>query len=124
MLCCTAPTTQGKQQLYQIVSASQWTTKSNQHQPPISLVDLRPSSDYRRKHIRNVNAVVVNLPLEFILNGQRSCELPPRNTSFSILVPCMYYTRTENSNVVLLDSELLNFFNATQSKVTKQSRVN
>lgn len=122
MLSCTAQT-QEKQQLYQIVSVSQWTAKSDQHQQPIPLVDLRPSSDYHKKHIINGNVAVVNLPLKFLLNGQRSCELPPRNTSFAILVPCMYYTRTEFNNVVLLDPELLDFFYATQSKVTKQSRV-
>lgn len=73
----------------------------------LSLVDLRCSEEYQRRrlllspssiarvHIGDTtgtfgvspnSSVVVHLPLDSLLSGERSCELPPRHVPFAILV--------------------------------------
>lgn len=36
------------------------------------------------------DTIIVNLPLATLLSGERSCELPPRNLDFAILIPREY----------------------------------
>lgn len=101
---------------------------------PLPMVDLRPSQEYEQKCISNRSTgstgcsyhctrVVVNLPLETLLNGERSFELPPRNIPFAILVPSRYYSRNNSSLSIDLDQILFDFFYATRSKATKKSRI-
>jgi len=104
------------------------------HTSPLPMVDLRPSQEYEQKCISNSSngitavshhckRVVVNLPLESLLNGERSFELPPRNIPFAILVPSKYYTRNNSTLSIDFDQILFEFFYATKSKATKKSRI-
>ena len=63
----------------------------------LPLIDLRNKDDYQSKHIYFPNhwsykkSTIVNLPLESLISGERSCELPPRNLPFAILIPKTNY---------------------------------
>jgi len=80
---------------------------------------------------------VVNLPLETLLSGERSCELPPRHVEFAILIPTLTShlhrpkkldgSGDEVSSLIPTDERMLqdqisNLFFATSSKATSQSR--
>jgi len=58
------------------------------------------------------SSVVVHLPFETLLSGERSCELPPRHVEFAVL--------TDDHDVPRKNVE--EFFGATVSKATQQSR--
>jgi len=118
-------------------SSQSFSFKSNCSSPtssPLPLVDLRNTEEFQSKHIsfRNqingilnpiTTPVVVNLPLETLISGERSCELPPRNVPFVILVPFKNYKEETNNDLNLhLDEEIETFFLSTKSKATQQSR--
>ena len=85
---------------------------------------------------------IVHLPFESLVSGERSCELPPRNIPFAILIPsttasCSCYNNHTNNNqskhhhndntkesttIQNNTSPILDFFFATTSKATSQSR--
>lgn len=92
---------------------------------PLPIIDLRSEESFYEKRIdsftkRQRRIKVVSLPLSDILNGNRSCELPPRSTAFAILVPKECYQKLFSE--IKISSEILDFFFATRSKVTGQSR--
>lgn len=94
------------------VTLEQWHDGSAVNRLP--LVDLRTEEEYSRKPLKcplNENAPIVNLPFDQLISGDRSCELPPRNVNFAILIP---------ANVNAEDIE--RFFFATESSSTLQSR--
>ncbi|KAL3758946.1 hypothetical protein ACHAWU_003017 [Discostella pseudostelligera] len=74
----------------------------------LPLVDLRSVDEYNERRIDTVHdgtlhegdevdndnnnssgggIIIVHLPLSTLLSGERSCELPPRNLDFAILIP-------------------------------------
>lgn len=131
---------------------------------PLPLVDLRSEasfaqrsilSSYRRMHADDMNScfgrrdnnetrkttshlpTIVNLPIETLLSGERSCELPPRHVEFAILVPALSKKSNHSeqydgevdkgrslipSDERLRQDQISDFFFATTSKVTSQSR--
>jgi hypothetical protein len=134
---------------FNVVSLDEWiggggvALQSENGFVPLPLVDLRPSKEFEKCHIsfqrvrdrcrnnilagkdepadRRLPAIpIVNLPFELLQNGQRSCELPPRHIPFAILIPNKFVSST-NKNVV--DPLILDFFFASISKATQQSRV-
>ncbi|KAL3804460.1 hypothetical protein HJC23_002499 [Cyclotella cryptica] len=116
------------------------TAQSMQPSLPLPLVDLRPRQEFEQRHLslatpktinnakdnRIVKVPVVNLPLPTLLSGERSCELPPRHVEFAILIPSIYrpyFTQDESaSSSSSPSSSIHQFFFATQSKATHQSR--
>jgi hypothetical protein len=103
--------------LSQMVTLKQWYdgfAEGNEVVKRLPLVDLRPVEEYSRKHFTSLlskSAPVVNLPFDQLLSGDRSCELPPRDVNFAILIPA-------NVNM----EEIERFFFATESSSTMQSR--
>ncbi len=117
----------------------------DQHQIPINnhlekrtIAGMGVSLDKRR---HDNNGVIVNLPFSTLKSGERSCELPPRNIPFAILIPKdskkdVERKKEETSRSVIFESnertttiacaptttEILDFFFATISKATLQSR--
>ena len=131
---------------------------------PLPLVDLRSEasfaqrnilSAYRGIHANDLNSlsgqrvdeetrkttlhlpIIVNLPMETLLSGERSCELPPRHVEFAILIPSLskksnHLERCDGnidkvrslipSDERLDQDQISDFFFATTSKVTSQSR--
>ena len=79
----------------------------------LPLVDLRSKQSYSQRRLKDscTLSLIVHLPFEDLLSGERSCELPPRHVEFAILVPTGF-------DRLQLDD----FFFATQSKATAQSR--
>lgn len=65
--------------------------------------------------------IIVNLPFHSLESGDRSCELPPRNVPFAILLP-RNNDNYEESHQMDYHQTILNFFFATRSKATSQSR--
>jgi len=67
----------------------------------------------------------VNLPLDSLLSGKRSCELPPRVISFGVLVPKVFYRIAANScensdqESVLIHNSILSFFLGTNGDKNK-----
>jgi len=81
--------------------------------------DQGQADDVRHRH----ETVVVHLPFETLLSGERSCELPPRDVKFAILMPLSSSsTSSSTSSSSEKESIILDFFFATRSKVTLQSR--
>lgn len=62
--------------------------------------------------------LVVYLPFSTLLSGERSCELPPRNMAFGILLEEVHGDAEHEFRQELLR----NLFFATSSKATQQSR--
>ena len=60
------------------------------------------------------DGVIVHLPFHSLESGERSCELPPRNVPFAILIPQQQQQQ--------VSTKIHNFFFATKSKATSQSR--
>jgi len=130
---------------------------------PLPLIDLRSEESFAERHILSICReryandlklrpdevaeeekrkvtlhlpVVVNLPIENLLSGERSCELPPRNVEFAILVPSLEIDtqssercngneggrKLYSSGEKLSQDQILDFFFATSSKTTLQSR--
>lgn len=93
----------------------------------LPLVDLRTNEQYSKRRIsinqkKKKSSIIVNLPFETLLSGERSCELPPRTVPFAILVPASYcdngiLSKTHNIHVIF------DLFFATVSKATGQSRT-
>ena len=87
----------------------------------LPLIDLRSNIDQTKCPIiispnhnnQQEQPLVVHLPWDSLMNGERSCELPPRNKMFAIL----FVWKSQS----LLD-DITNFFMSTKSKVTGQSR--
>lgn len=74
---------------------------------------------------------IVNLPLATLLSGERSCELPPRNLNFAILIPREYATTFLDESqrggggagaVTGNQCTIHKLFFASHSKATMQSR--
>lgn len=80
---------------------------------PLPLVDLRSKEAYSQHHLKDTcpSSLIVHLPFQDLLSGERSCELPPRHVEFAILVP-------HNCD----RNQLHELFFATCSKATAQSR--
>lgn len=98
------------------VTVKQWYDgfSEKQEQEGLPLVDLRSEEEHARKPLiapLSSNATIVNLPFDELLSGARSCELPPRDLNFAILVPA-HVSR----------DDIDQFFFATQSTATLQSR--
>jgi SAM-dependent methyltransferase len=108
---------------------------------PLPLVDLRSYDDFDKRHLSHPSAVVahvnaksgaaendgdderwrvpiVNLPLSSLVNGERSCELPPRHLEFAVLVP----RRFARSFLDAEDCAIRRLFFASRSASTMQSR--
>lgn len=75
------------------------------------------------------DGIIVHLPFRSLESGERSCELPPRNVPFAILVPEQQNQEQQQaSETKYIDNsnhhatQIHNFFFATKSKVTSQSR--
>ncbi len=118
-----------KQELYDEVDLSTWrngyvSSKNNfkccnnsdipqSSSTRLPLVDLRSKEAYSTNHLFDVcpSSLIVHLPFEDLLSGERSCELPPRHVEFAILVPF-------NLDQTQVDE----LFFATSSKATSQSR--
>ncbi len=83
---------------------------SSKHLP---LIDLRSKESYAQHHVKDKRneTLIVHLPFETLLSGERSCELPPRHVEFAILVPSNFDR-----------DQIQDFFFATLSKATSQSR--
>jgi len=109
-----------------LCSITQWLRlehgEEKQNKAVLPLVDLRSTNDFSKRSISLVscddenesvkNLCVVNLPFDSLLQGERSCELPPRAVPFAIMVPKS------------ISMELIcKFFFAKTSKCTGQSRV-
>lgn len=62
--------------------------------------------------------VVVSLPFSALISGERSCELPPRNVAFGILMEEIQDEAKDKCR----QEGLRTFFFATCSKATQQSR--
>ena len=102
--------------IYETVNLNQWLHSSHVHgtssrESRLPLVDLRPKEDFDRRHLQTDVSTIVNLPFNDLMSGERSCELPPRHVEFAILVPSQ-----------IDDKEIEDFFFATVSKATSQSR--
>ena len=93
------------------VNLNQWLHKTSSHLKRLPLIDLRPKEDFEKRHLRKDLSTIVNLPFSDLISGERSCELPPRNTEFALLVPAQ-----------IDGKEIEDFFFATTSKATLQSR--
>lgn len=83
-----------------------------QHETKLPLIDLRSHAEYQTKRLQVNQRTIVHLPFEELQSGERSCELPPRNVQFAILVP---------SHFLNLDS-IKELFFGRKSKATQQSR--
>lgn len=89
----------------------------------LPLIDLRSDECYSKCHLntnnhgddKKNNDIIVNLPFSSLKSGERSCELPPRNVPFCILIPSSSTASEE-------EEEIKTFFFATRSKSTNQSR--
>mmetsp|Transcript_906 Transcript_906/g.2111 ORF Transcript_906/g.2111 Transcript_906/m.2111 type:complete len:430 (-) Transcript_906:1023-2312(-) len=108
---------------YVIADLKQWFGGRGQAQQILPLVDLRSLHEFdaRRLSFRDGHSrktTIVNLPLDSLLSGDRSCELPPRNLEFAILVP-KTHVRTFSARNGCVVHDL--FFSLT-SKSTKQTR--
>ena len=101
---------------YDIVDMHQWLSGWGEDGKTLPLVDLRSREEFDNCHLCS-SVTIVNLPLSSLLNGERSCELPPRHVEFAILVPSQYAQ-------TFLDgcSKIHQLFFASQSKSTLQSR--
>ncbi|KAL7485007.1 hypothetical protein ACHAW6_010605 [Cyclotella cf. meneghiniana] len=111
-------------------------TRTIQPSLPLPLVDLRPKHEFEQRHLslasiktdnntnHDITAVpIVNLPLLTLLNGERSCELPPRHVEFAILIPRIHtLSFTTDESAKPASSSIHQFFFATSSKTTHQSR--
>lgn len=75
----------------------------------LPLADIRQSQN--EGWFVNDDVIVVHLPFSTLKSGERSCELPPRHVEFDILVD-------ESMDL----QEIQEFFGATVSKATQQSR--
>ena len=82
-----------------------------QHETKLPLIDLRSHSEYQTKRLDVNERIIVHLPFEDLVSGERSCELPPRNVQFAILVP----------SHVHIDC-IKELFFCKKSKATQQSR--
>lgn len=87
----------------------------------LPLIDLRSYEQFNHNHLHTDDAtpIIVNLPLETLLSGERSCELPPRHVEFAILVPstCTDAFVSRNS-----ECSIHKLFFASKSSATQQSR--
>jgi len=147
-----------------VVSLSEWWNgvkvgldSSPFQQITLPLIDLRSDQRFSEQRIHPRRSaftssspssslpipVVVHLPFMSLVNGERSCELPPRNVEFAILVypghdllqcQCNQGTErcghckssssdTSDSKRSKTSSDIVEFFLARQSKVTMQSRT-
>jgi hypothetical protein len=109
---------------YQIVSATQWLDGYVNDEMPLPLVDLRSYDEFNKIHLHNdaydAAPLIVNLPLELLVSGERSCELPPRHVEFAILVPNNYADKFLASDKSQCSIHKLFF--AAKSSATQQSR--
>eukprot|EP00978_Attheya_sp_CCMP212_P009647 scaffold22896_cov44-Attheya_sp.AAC.2 len=98
--------------LFQLVSLEHWWKLEGT--TPLPLVDVRSSDEFETRRLegndKDHGIIVCHLPLESLLSGERSAELPPRTVSFGIVVSLA-------QRQVAVD-----FFGATQSKATAASR--
>ena len=120
---------------YQITNIHQWRNgwngdDDNSSRNMLPLVDLRSYTDFNKQHLIHSNTPIVNLPLSTLLNGERSCELPPRHVEFAILIPRQYaQSFFEYSNTSIGDDDgkekdcsIHQLFFASKSQATSQSR--
>ncbi|GFH43931.1 hypothetical protein CTEN210_00405 [Chaetoceros tenuissimus] len=82
-----------------------------QHETKLPLIDLRSHTEYQTKRLKVNERIIVHLPFEDLQSGERSCELPPRNVQFAILIP-------SHTNMDLVHE----LFFGRKSKATQQSR--
>ena len=120
---------------YEIVTTTQWldgwpssaidknncSSGSSNIRDALPLVDLRSYEQFHKIHLHTNNAtpLIVNLPLETLLSGERACELPPRHVEFAILVPSTYTDLFSSRNS---QCSIHNLFFASKSSATQQSR--
>ena len=83
----------------------------------IPLIDIRETQG-NNALLSTARRVVVHLPFSSLISGERSCEMPPRNQSFGILLEKIDDNSEQQDN----DKLLLEFFFADKSKATHQSR--
>ncbi len=102
------------------MSSSSTTTNITDHHV-LPLIDLRSYEQFNHKHLHTDDAtpVIVNLPLETLISGERSCELPPRHVEFAILIPSIYTEVFQSRNS---ECSIHNLFFASKSSATQQSR--
>jgi len=143
---------------FKVISVSEWLNSGSESSTntvfPLPLVDLRRESEYLKRRLcykriqerypsASPSSVrVVNLPLDTLVSGERSCELPPRHVPFVVLVPIKYtnefmhknkHGRIERPTSTSVNKDpnenysdegfISNFFLASKSKATQQSRV-
>jgi len=105
----------------------------------LPLIDIRSDTEYYKRRIeptlllkhdfiqsatsleqlyKNI-PTVIHIPFESLLNGQRSCELPPRFIHFAILASSSSFDTTVSKSP---QDTIINFFFASQSPTTCQSR--
>lgn len=77
---------------YVITDIKQWFGGRGKAQQILPVVDLRSADEFDARRLsfsveHRRKGTIVNLPLDALLSGDRSCELPPRNLEFAILVP-------------------------------------
>lgn len=83
----------------------------------LPLIDVRESQEERALSSAE-SRVVVYLPFSTLVSGERSCELPPRHVAFGILVEEDHDEAQKEQR----QQKLQDFFFATTSKATQQSR--
>ena len=120
-----------EEQSYHIASIHEWLDgwpKDDSQLLPI--VDLRSYEEFDGQHIdmtsyensgnnKHTVPTIVNLPLQTLLSGERSCELPPRHVEFAILIPQQH---TQQFLECSDDCDIHQLFFASMSKSTLQSR--
>jgi len=102
-------------------NSSRISSSTNETKDILPLVDLRTYEEFDKTHLHTDDAtpLIVNLPLETLLSGERSCELPPRHVEFAILVPSTYTDLFLSCNS---QCSIHNLFFASKSSATQQSR--
>jgi len=117
-----------EEQSYYIINVHQWLSGRKDDNQILPIVDLRSYEEFDRQQIdmtsysnssSSILPAIVNLPLQTLLSGERSCELPPRHVEFAILIPRQY---TQQFLERIDDCAIHQLFFASMSKSTLQSR--
>ena len=115
-------------------TATTTSTTSTASSTATTCTEKLPLVEEGRGTVTAPNVVVIHLPWETLVSGERSCELPPRHVEFALLVPSHYNkddTRDNNHNHnhhnkndqnEVQEPTITEFFVATASRTTGQSR--
>ena len=83
----------------------------------IPLIDIRETQG-NNALMSTERRVVVHFPFSSLISGERSCEMPPRNQSFGILLENIEDNSEQQDNLTLI----LIFFFADKSHANKPYR--